>query len=95
MFQVLVSTPPAKTLDVWGLPARSMVPPRAGVSGTVTHDRVAVFAHLEGQRIRCGAGSLWVTVENDREDHVVDSGQEFLVATPGKVIISGRGGFEI
>jgi hypothetical protein len=36
-----------------------------------------------------------VTVENDREDHVVESGQEFLVATPGKVIISGRGGFEI
>ena len=95
MFQVLVSTPPAKARDVWGLPARSRVLPRAGVSGTVTHERVAVFAHLEGQRIRCSAGSLWVTVEDDRVDHVLEPGQEFLVSAPGKVVISGRGGFEI
>jgi len=93
MFQVLVSASPAK--DLWKLPARSRVLPRAGVSGTVTHDRVAVFAHLEGQRIRCSDGGLWVTVENDREDHVLAPGQEYLVTAPGKVVISGRGGFEI
>jgi len=95
MFQVLVSTSSARTLGAWG-PGRDLPAlPMAGVSGTVTHDRVAVFAHLEGQRIRCNGGSLWVTVENDREDHVLEPRQEFLVAAPGKVIISGRGGFEI
>jgi hypothetical protein len=99
MFQVLVPAPTRKNLAAYGhRPEAALRPaarPMTGISGTVDHDRVAVFAHLEGQLILCHAGNLWVTIENDTQDHVLPAGQYFFVPTAGKVVISGRGGYTI
>jgi len=99
MFEVLVSAPTRKALEIYDRDPARAVPgparPMAGVSGTVTNDRVAVFARMEGQLIRCLSGNLWVTIQDDREDHVLAPSEWLLVRTPGKVIISGRGTYEV
>lgn len=99
MFQVLVSTPTRKSMKAYDRDRNravlERVRPMAGVSGTVTNDRVAVFARMEGQLIRCLSGSLWVTIQDDREDHVLVPNEWLLVKTPGKVIISGKGTYEV
>ena len=98
MFHVLVSTPAPRHWDSLRFrPAagRRDQQPLAGVSGKVDPDRLAVFAHLEGHRIRCTAGYLWVTVEDDPEDHVLAPGQWLRIAAPGKVIVGGRGGYVV
>jgi hypothetical protein len=90
MFEVLVPTHPGKS----GL-FRTDLNPAAGVSGAVSPDKVAVFAHLDGQAIRCLSGHLWVTIENDPMDHVLRQGYRLIVPTDGKVIIGGRGRYYI
>lgn len=75
--------------------AREVANPMAGVCGSVNYDRVAVFAHLVDQLILCTSGHLWVTIENDPEDHVLFPGQRLLVPSAGKVIIGGKGGYSI
>ena len=92
MFEVYVSTHPMQPSHR-GYAASKEANPMAGISGTVNFDKTAVFAHLNGQVILCTSGHLWVTIENDREDHVLFPGQRLLVSTPGKVIIGGRGGY--
>jgi len=93
MFEVYVSTHPMQPSHQGGYAASKEANPMAGISGTVNFDKTAVFAHLNGQVILCTTGHLWVTIENDREDHVLFPGQRLLVSTPGKVIIGGRGGY--
>ena len=99
MFQVLVPAPTRKNLAAYGdrpeVAVQAAARPMAGISGLVDHDRVAVFAHLEGQLILCSSGNLWVTIENDTEDHVLAAGQYFFVPTGGKVVIGGRGGYTL
>jgi Protein of unknown function (DUF2917) len=63
--------------------------------GTVNFERVASFPDLVGESVRCTSGYLWITVENDGNDHVIEPGQAFLVPTPGKVIVGGKGGYAI
>lgn len=95
MFEVFVSTHPMQPNHPRGYAASKEANPMAGISGTVNFDKTAVFAHLNGQVIVCTTGHLWVTIENDREDHVLFPGQRLLVSTPGKVIIGGRGGYSL
>lgn len=99
MFQVLVSTPTHMTLEGFDLhqtiPPREIFKPMAGISGAVSYNRVAVFCHLASQLIRCTGGHLWVTIEGDGEDHVFGPNEWFLVSNPGKVIIGGKGAYEI
>lgn len=93
MFEVLVPSHPAKS----GLFRSSGTDahPAAGLSGSVTPDKVAIFARLDGQALRCQSGYLWVTLENDPMDHVLKQGQRLLVPTGGKVIVGGRGRYQI
>lgn len=91
MFEVLVPSHPGKS----GLLPRAEVLPAAGLSGSVTPDRLAVFARLEGQAIRCLSGHLWVTLENDPMDHVLKQGQRLVVSRDGKVVIGGRGRYQV
>jgi uncharacterized protein YaiE (UPF0345 family) len=63
--------------------------------GTVSFDKVATFAGLPGQSVRCISGYLWLTVENDRDDHVIHLGDTFQVPTKGKVIVGGKGRYAI
>lgn len=93
MFEVLVPSQPAKS-DLFRSP-RADAHPAAGLSGSVTPDRVAVFARLDGQVLRCLSGHLWVTIENDPMDHILKPGQRLLVPTVGKVIVGGRGRYQL
>lgn len=99
MFKVLTASLPAVAVNASGLdrifPAREEARYMAGVYGSVDYSRVAVFAHMQGQWIHCTSGHLWVTLGNDQKDHVLLRNQWLLVATNGKVIIGGRGGYEI
>ena len=38
-------------------------------------------------RIRCVVGNAWVTQEGDPRDHVLATGQEFVPASRGKVVV--------
>jgi hypothetical protein len=69
--------------------------PAIRVSGDVDFHKVAVFAHLDGQRITCTSGRLWVTVEDDPNDHVLRPRERMVVAGPGKVVIGGRGSYAL
>lgn len=98
MFEVLVPTPNRHAAEAQG-PRRespgATAAPMAGLSGRVDHTRVAAFLHLKGQRIFCHSGRLWVTLENDPEDHVLAPGQAFLVSGNGKVVIGGLGTYTL
>lgn len=93
MFEVLVPSHPGKSGFV--RTPRTRAQPAAGLSGSVTPDKLAVFARLEGQAIRCLAGHLWVTLENDPMDHVLKPGQCLTVPSSGKVIVGGRGRYQV
>jgi hypothetical protein len=63
--------------------------------GAVKTDRVATFTGLEGQTVRCTAGYLWLTQENDVMDRVLRPGQALTVATNGTVIVGGKGAYSL
>jgi Protein of unknown function (DUF2917) len=92
MFELLVPTQPMKP-SLLGTTPRTENKPRAGIAGSVTFSKTAAFAHLEGQTIRCDAGYIWVTFENDPEDYILFPGESLLVPTPGKVVIGGKGSY--
>ena len=63
--------------------------------GQVQGDRFATCSDLEGTAVRCASGDLWVTIENDVADHVLHAGQSLTIPTQGKVIIGGRGRYQL
>lgn len=42
---------------------------------------------LRGLAIECSEGILWVTQEGDRKDYVLETGQRFVVARRGSVVV--------
>jgi hypothetical protein len=92
MFEVLVPNHPMKPSPLGATPWTE-ANPMAGISGSVTFSRTAAFAHLQGQAIRCDAGYIWVTLENDPEDYILFPGESLLVPAPGKVVIGGKGSY--
>jgi hypothetical protein len=95
MFEVLVPTHPMKPSLNLGAAPWTETNPMAGLSGSVTFSKTAAFAHLQGQAIHCDAGYLWVTIENDAEDHILFPGESLLIPTPGKVVIGGKGNYSL
>ena len=69
--------------------------PAIRVSGDVDYDKLAVFAHLDGQRITCTAGRLWLTLENDPNDYVLRPQERLVIRNPGKVVVGGCGSYAI
>jgi len=57
----------------------------------VDYSRVVSSPDLVGSRIRCLSGHLWVTVQGEGEDHILNPGQSLAIGNPGKVIIGGKG----
>jgi hypothetical protein len=92
MFELLVPTQPMKPSPL-GTTPRTETKPKTGVSGSVTFSKTAVFTHLQGQAIRCEAGYIWVTIENDPEDYILFPGESLLVPSAGKVVIGGKGSY--
>jgi hypothetical protein len=67
----------------------------AAESGTVDYDRVASYRNHKDRVITCTSGTLWVTVENNRIDFVLNPGERLLIAGRGKVLIYGKGAYRI
>jgi hypothetical protein len=64
-------------------------------SGSVRRGRTQVLRNLGGSLLRCTSGSLWVTVEGDRQDHVLTQGDTLAIPNLGKVILSGAGSYQV
>ncbi|BDG09830.1 DUF2917 domain-containing protein [Anaeromyxobacter paludicola] len=66
----------------------SIAPPRAAVTGTVDLDEGKAWS-AEGRRhgvaIRCETGTVWITVEGDPEDHVLQAPAVFETHGRGRV----------
>jgi uncharacterized protein YaiE (UPF0345 family) len=80
-----------KLLSLAHLDAKKDMP----THGAVTFEKVANFSDRKGQSVRCLSGYLWLTVENDRDDHVIHAGDTFAVPSAGKVIVGGKGRYAI
>ena len=50
---------------------------------------------MDGETIHCLEGRLWVTFEDDPEDHILSAGQRVEVPNGGKLLISGPGCYRI
>ncbi|MDX2202725.1 MAG: DUF2917 domain-containing protein [Hyphomicrobiaceae bacterium] len=60
-------------------------------SNTLTHVQLAAretrqFVNLEGQRITCLEGTLWITQHHDSRDIVLTAGQSFVLDRPGLAV---------
>lgn len=53
------------------------------------------YTELEGERIHCTMGRLWVTFEGDREDYLLAAGEYLEIPNQGKVLVSGPGCYRI
>ena len=73
--------------------------PGDGASGAGASGAGASFAKLSpGQtlsvtikgkrRLDCGSGTLWVTVEGDPLDHILEPGMGIDIVRPGKLVVS-------
>lgn len=51
------------------------------------HRQMLRLPHPEGQLIVCNTGTLWVTVEGEPEDHVLEAGDCFLARTDAPVVV--------
>jgi quercetin dioxygenase-like cupin family protein len=49
--------------------------------------QVLTLDDAAGTRIRARSGTVWVTEENDREDHIVRAGDARTVARGGRTVI--------
>jgi hypothetical protein len=58
-------------------------------------DEVVILLRARGKSVRCDSGYIWVTVENDKEDYVLARNDKFKIPRNGKVVVSGRGSFEL
>jgi Protein of unknown function (DUF2917) len=56
---------------------------------------VKAFTKLQGERIHCIFGHLWVTFEGDTKDHVLAAGEHLEILNGGKVLLSGPGCYRI
>lgn len=46
------------------------------------------LAQARGERVRCLRGTLWITQEGDREDHIVSAGEDFTVNRDGVTLVT-------
>lgn len=48
---------------------------------------VVRLADAEGATVECAAGTIWVTRDGERADHVLSAGEQVRVEGPGLVLI--------
>jgi hypothetical protein len=64
-------------------------------SGVLAKGRTEVLDNLGGNTLRCTSGSLWVTLEGDSKDYVLAANQTLAIPTPGKILVSGAGTYQV
>ena len=77
-----------------GQPIRTAWPERAILESkeaeTEVELRAGKFLRVDGdirwRAIVCREGRIWITQDGDVQDHVITTGEMFLVSQPGKVI---------
>jgi hypothetical protein len=67
----------------------------ASDTGSVDYNHVATYYNRMDRVISCTSGSLWVTLEKDRIDFVLNPGERLYIAGRGKVVIGGKGTYRI
>jgi hypothetical protein len=71
-----------------GSPAR---PQAAGADHALADRQMLKLPHPLGQLIVCTEGTLWVTVDGEREDHVLEPGDSFFATSNSPVIVAALG----
>jgi hypothetical protein len=50
-------------------------------------NEIAAFENARGARILCTFGALWITLDDDRRDIVLETGESFDVDRDGRVLV--------
>jgi hypothetical protein len=64
-------------------------------TGSLRKGHVEVFKGLGGKTVRCTSGSLWVTIEGDTKDYLLNQNETVAIPNLGKVLLSGSGSYQI
>ncbi len=57
---------------------------------TLVPDQVlAMNGDKRGLEVSCQRGRLWITQANDEQDHLLNSGEKFVISRSGTVVIQG------
>ena len=54
--------------------------------------QLAHLGSLHGARLECRRGTLWITLDNDPRDIVLDAGESFSVDSHGNALVNALGG---
>jgi len=54
--------------------------------------QVATMRHGKGRHLYCTAGRLWVTLEHEANDHILEANQVLDIGENGRVVISALDG---
>jgi len=61
-------------------------------SKRLARGQVVGLKGLSGSRVLCTEGVLWLTTEDDLDDHILEAGQSFTANRPGKLVMSSLDG---
>lgn len=64
-----------------------MMPTISRMNLDLTRDQGVRIANALGTRIECRSGALWITLDNDPRDVLLDAGQWFVLDSPGDAIV--------
>jgi hypothetical protein len=73
----------------------------ASTGATIAEDllpgQVETIEHGKGKHLYCTAGRLWVTLEHDSGDHILEANQSLDIDENGRVVISAldSGAFKV
>ena len=54
---------------------------------TLEMGEVLSLDDAEGVRIQARTGTVWVTEEDDVEDHIIGPGDDLVIAKPGRTVV--------
>lgn len=59
--------------------------------------QVATMDRSKGRKLACTAGTLWVTLEHDASDYILEADQSIEIGEEGRVVISAleQGAFQV
>jgi hypothetical protein len=58
------------------------------VAEKLQQGQVATIKHSKGKHLYCSSGRLWVTLENEPDDHILEANQCLDIDENGRVVIS-------